>query len=82
MTYSYLPAFDGQLRMAWSQPYSLDIVSSVVNTLLSDRLVFLPEGAIVAWTEAFEAGKIKLAIARVEIAELDYPPPPSWFKNS
>jgi hypothetical protein len=82
MTYPYLPAFDGHLRMAWSQPYSLDIVSSVVNTLLSDKLVFLPEGAIVAWTEAFEVGKIKLAIARIEIAELDYPPPPSWFKNS
>jgi hypothetical protein len=80
--YPGLPAFDGQLRMAWSQPYSLDIISSVINTIVSDKSIFLPKGAIIAWTEAFEVEKIQLAIARVEIAELDYPPPPSWFKSS
>jgi len=38
--------------------------------------------AVVAWTEAFEAGKIHLVIARLELAELDYGPPPFWFKSS
>jgi hypothetical protein len=82
VSYPDIPAFDGNLRMAWSQPYPLDIVSPIVNTLLNEDLGFLPKGAIVAWTEAFEDGKIHLAIARLELAELDYGPPPSWFKNS
>ena len=82
ISYSDLPVFDGKLYMAWSQPYSLDIISPIINTLLNEDLGFLPKGAIVAWTEAFETGKIHLAIARLELAELDYGPPPSWFKSS